>query len=237
METDIGRLDPEWENPLPNLGPYNGQIGRRGLVEAVAAAIGVTTAVETGTYLGETAAAMAEKGLRVFTVEADGKRAEAATERFVGQPLVVVRQGDSRVFLRELLATPRCPLQGVLFYLDAHWQADLPLREEVEWIVRHWRRSVIVIDDFQVPDDDGYGYDRYPEIGLALTPAYLRGAAGGMLRWYWPARPSALERGARRGCVTLAWEPEIADVLDQVGALRRRDIVFVDGEPPGATPA
>ena len=206
-------------NKLANLGAFNGQIGRRAIIEAVLKQLEIQTCVETGTYLGETAQALADYSRPVFTVEADPERYELVRERFAGSERVRVFKNDSRSFLHELRVNPTCPLQRVLFYLDAHWFYDLPLRGEVEWIVRHWRRSVIVVDDFQVPSDPGYQYDQYPNVG-DLTPEYLKPLQSYGLRWFWPTLPAVMETGARRGCVVLAWEPEIADRLAKVSELR-----------------
>jgi hypothetical protein len=69
------------------------------------------------------------------------------------------------------------PLRGfagrtILFYLDAHWNDDLPLEEELELIFSVHPHAVVMIDDFQVPDDPGYQFDEYGP-GKALTPALI----------------------------------------------------------------
>ncbi len=77
-----------------------------------------------------------------------------------------------RAFLRlaaEILAPP---LTWVFIYLDAHWEDDLPLAEELRIIAGAWRSAVVMIDDFQVSDDDGYGFDDFGP-GKALTQSYL----------------------------------------------------------------
>lgn len=213
-------------NQLANLGAFNGQIGRRAIIEAILQQLGIQACVETGTYLGETAQALASYGRPVFTVEVDPQLYEQAHKRFSDIDQVRVYKNDSRSFLEDLRVNPICPLQRVLFYLDAHWFFDLPLRGEVEWIVKHWRRSVIVIDDFQVPGDPGYQYDKYPNVG-DLTPEYLKPLQIYGLRWFWPTLPAAMESGARRGCVVLSWEPEVADSLSKLSQLREATPDFV----------
>lgn len=194
------------------------------MVEEIIASLGLQAAVETGTYLGDTAAKLATLVQKVFTVELDPERHTLAVERFANDPVVRVYGGDSRTFLRELTQEPRCPLQRVLFYLDAHWFHNLPLKDEVAWIVRHWRRSVILIDDFQVPGDDGYAYDRYPGVG-ELTPAYLGPLQRCGLHWFWPTLASTDETGARRGCTVLAWDPDTAAELRRLATLRPQDVL------------
>lgn len=59
---------------------------------------------------------------------------------------------------------------GRLFaYLDAHWGEDLPLAEKLEIVFSWDSDAIVMIDDFQVPDDPGYAYDDYGP-GKALTP-------------------------------------------------------------------
>ncbi len=66
------------------------------------------------------------------------------------------------------------------------------------------RCRMVVIDDFRVPDDEGYRFDDYGP-GKALTWDYVGPIAEryGATAAY-PATPSAEETGARRGCVVLA---------------------------------
>ena len=91
----------------------------------------------------------------------------------------------------------------VFAYLDAHWGPDLPLREELEIIAAHWKRAVVMVDDFEVPGDSGYGFDDYGD-GAALTESYLRRAAAlGSWTVRYPVAPSTVETGSRRGCCVL----------------------------------
>jgi hypothetical protein len=83
----------------------------------------------------------------------------------------------------------------------------------VEIIFSACPNAVVMIDDFRVPDDPGYGYDDYGP-GRVLDCQYLESAARrhGLVILY-PALPSAEETGSRRGCVVLAkaaiWEKSL----------------------------
>ena len=68
---------------------------------------------------------------------------------------VHVELKDSRNFLRDLRQSEPAA-KTVFFYLDAHWYDDLPLAEEMDLIGSYWKNYVILIDDFQVPDDRNY---------------------------------------------------------------------------------
>jgi hypothetical protein len=108
----------------------------------------------------------------------------------------------------------------VFFYLDAHGWGALPLAEELALAFRHWPAAVVMVDDFQVPGDAGYGFDDYGD-GEALTLGYLAGHRVLPPHVWFPACASEHESGARRGCVVLAGAPDVARRVDQVQTLRR----------------
>ena len=114
-------------------------------------------------------------------------------------------RGDSRQALRKLFDGPLRSLRvsTIFFYLDAHWNADLPLAEELEIIFSRCPAAIVAIDDFKVPFDAGYGYDDYgPD--KALTADYVTQTMHqhGLCAFY-PSTPAIEETGARRGCVVL----------------------------------
>ena len=107
--------------------------------------------------------------------------------------------------------------ESVFAYLDAHWEEDLPLAQELEIIASNWSHAVVMIDDFRVPGDEGYGYDDYGP-GKALTADYL--PFGALTDWsiLYPLAASEEETGARRGCCVLA-SPAMSRVV-QIPSLR-----------------
>jgi hypothetical protein len=107
-----------------------------------------------------------------------------------------------------------------LFYLDAHWLDHLPLRDEIELIVANFSSAAIVIDDFEVPDDPGYGFDNYGT-DKRLSLDYLLQASTPPLAIYFPRARSEQETGARRGSATLTANPRFEEILDRMPALRR----------------
>lgn len=195
-------------------GPLNGQTHRQRIVRDLARTVAFDRVIETGTFRGTSTEFLAHvTGAPVSTVEASRRHFEFARRRFAGLPGIEVAQGDSRSFLRQQAAGRTD--ENTLFYLDAHWEEDLPLREELEIIDASWPRAVVLVDDFQVPGDPGYAFDDYGR-GKALTASYLPPMEG----WgtYYPALPAAKETGARRGCVVLVSAPLRAavDALDSV---------------------
>lgn len=187
-------------------GPFNGQEFRLALFDAIMERAAPVAIVETGTFLGTTTECLAGTGRPVFTVEGNPRNYGFAKARLRNHPNVTLLRGDSRAALRELFEVPLAPLIGetLFFYLDAHWKADLPLAQELEIIFSRCPRAVVMVDDFQVPSDPGYGFDDYGP-GRALTPEYILPAlAAHSLVALYPSTPAARESGARRGCVVIA---------------------------------
>jgi hypothetical protein len=139
----------------------NGQLRRKEMFVELVEALRPDAIVETGTWTGNSAGYMAETtGLPVYSCEIEPRFHAVASMRLANVPGIHLSLSDSRAYLRELSDGP---LAGkvVLFYLDAHWGQETPLVEEVDWIASHWDRWAAVIDDFQVPDDEGYGFGQH----------------------------------------------------------------------------
>lgn len=183
-------------------GPMNGQLHRQELVRDIAAEHAFGLVIETGTFRGDTTRFLAETfDCPVWTVEANRRCFTYSRGRLRRlRAVVTVEYGDSPERLRSL--SERMPGVRVFAYLDAHWDESLPLREEIEIVARAWSQAAIVIDDFQVPDDSGYGFDDYGS-GATLNRDYL--TTCGLKGWHlsYPAVPSQLETGYKRGCCVL----------------------------------
>jgi predicted O-methyltransferase YrrM len=215
-------LDALIESPVYRAGDevgFNGQLARKTLFRALTQRIRFDCVIETGTWVGNTTAFMAQTArLPVFTTEIDRRFHFLARSRLAGVGRVTFELGDSRAFLRGLAASGAAGATPFV-YLDAHWYEDLPLAEEIDIIAAHWRQFVIMIDDFQVPGDEGYSYDRYGEV--ALTVEYIRPSLErNGLAAFFPATPSTQETGARSGCVVLARREGLAAELAQLPLLR-----------------
>jgi hypothetical protein len=92
-----------------------------------------------------------------------------------------------------------------MFYLDAHWWENIPLKEELRLILGRCSSFAIVIDDFRVPGDAGFGYDAYEEYALEMESiAPVLAARSDPVSVWYPAYSSTLEIGAKRGMVILA---------------------------------
>jgi len=102
----------------------------------------------------------------------------------------------------------------VFIYLDAHCHDDLPLKQEIETICKTWKEFVIMIDDFQVPGDKGYGYDSYAGNQTLSISNFLPVFLQNGLTPFFPALSSGGETGAKRGNVILTRKGNFAE---QVG--------------------
>lgn len=107
------------------------------------------------------------------------------------------------------------------FYLDAHWENYLPLRDEMRFILDAFSAPLILIDDFQVPGEGGYFYDDYGA-GKALTAEYLADCIPAETMLFYPSTPSCQETGRRRGWVVVAPNPQIGRLLESITLLRRQ---------------
>lgn len=202
-------------------GPFNGQPARQALFGELVARVRPCVIVETGTYLGTTTEFFAEFGKPVFTVEGDPRACGFARARLWKRRNVTLVHDDSRQALRRWFEGPlrTCADKTSLFYLDAHWNAELPLAQELAIIFSHCRAAVVMIDDFQVPFDAGYAFDDYGA-GKALTFRYIAPAMSTHgLRAFYPSTPSAHESGACRGCVVLAKRSSHISVLSALPLL------------------
>ena len=123
------------------------------LLRAYGKRFGVSTLVETGTYLGDTVAALRADFRRIISIELSDRLYRWAQRRFAGVPGVTVVHGDSAHVLPRVLSELSEPC---LFWLDGHYSAEItahggrpsPVIEELEAILRHSIPGhVVLIDD------------------------------------------------------------------------------------------
>lgn len=214
--------------------PFNNQSARAALVTQLLSALPISACIETGTYFGETAQELHRMSRTpVYTIEAFPRFAAYNRIKFRRTVGIRVLEGDSADVLDTLGKRPDVPKTGIFFYLDAHSSGipgvvdvadELPLDRELFVIRRHWDSYLILIDDFRVADDEGYGYDDYGG-GRAIDCAYLRRCGvGNAFHAFYPSVPSWMETGAKRGSVILTSSSEWADTLNACGLLRRAQI-------------
>lgn len=222
LETAIDTLI-ETPRHTPEAGAgFNWQSGRKRIFTELLEACQFQVIVETGTWIGNTTGYMAEVSqLPILSTEVDRRFHSLARMRLADVQNASLFNRDSREFIGELSTRSDLADARIFFYLDAHWYSDLPLREEIDIIARHWKDAMIMVDDFQVPGDEGYGYDDYGD-GKALTLDYLRPSiALNDLVPFFPSTPSAEETGLKRGCVVLVKRGPLDETLGRLPSLER----------------
>ena len=207
---------PEYFNGFS--GPMNGQIARLEAIRQIIYRCGIRQIVETGTYHGTTTEWMASFGLPVVTIESNVHNYHFSRLRLRHLHNVEVKFGSSVDVLSSVLDKLDCTAP-TLFYLDAHWEIYLPLRDELRTILPRMRAAVLVIDDFQVPDESGYAFDDYGA-GKALTMEYLDASLSEEAAVYYPSTPALQETGHRRGWAVVTANPEMAAVVDSIALVR-----------------
>lgn len=125
--------------------------------------------VETGTFRGYTTALLARKfpSIPIYTCEIDDHNFRKASESLKKYSNVKVYHNTSPKFLNQIIKE-KLISDRVLFYLDAHWLDDWPLEEEMQIISSKIKSAFIVIDDFKVPGDDRFAFDKYKEKECSL---------------------------------------------------------------------
>jgi glycosyltransferase involved in cell wall biosynthesis len=117
-----------------------------------AKAFGTRVFVETGTFFGDTTAAVADLFERCYTIELSPELYAQAQKRFVGTPHIVCINGDSGAELARVLEDIHEP---ALFWLDAHASGGVtadggvdPILQELGTIYRHRVKGhAVLVDD------------------------------------------------------------------------------------------
>ncbi|MBI1683295.1 carbohydrate-binding protein [Caulobacter hibisci] len=188
-------------------GPLNGQSVRQSAFLYLHDMLGFDALIETGAFRGTTTEYFAGFDLPVFSCEVIDENFYFAASRLIGSSGVNLFLEDSRAFLRRYFQNYAAAYHRPMFYLDAHWQDDLPLPEEIDIIAESQEDFVVIVDDFKSPFDAGYGYDVYSN-GNQLTLDWVlpRLTTKRKLAYLFPALGVENESGARRG--TLFVVPE-----------------------------
>jgi predicted O-methyltransferase YrrM len=212
-------------------GAFNGQSRRRTLFDQLLTQLKVVAIVETGTFRGTSTAYMAKTGLPVLSCELHPRYFHYASLRLADSPNVRLERVDSRRFLRQIFDENLLPSGPVLIYLDAHWDQDLPLWEEISLIFARHPAPVVMVDDFRVPTDLGFAYDDYGR-GKCLSVSNLRETVTARPAIFFPNYASGDETGARRGSVVLA-QGELANLIScgvpMLTELSWTDALILDG--------
>lgn len=145
---------------------------KRMIVRSFLRKYGLKTFVETGTYLGDTVAAIAtDPHVQAISIELSPEYFKAAASRFASYPNVKLLQGDSGQLLPSVVASLSEP---ALFWLDGHYSGgrtgqgdlDTPISAELQTILMSpVAGHVILIDDMRCFD----GKHDYPHLDELMS--------------------------------------------------------------------
>jgi hypothetical protein len=122
---------------------------------------GISRFVESGTYRGETVAALQDDFGGLISVELDDTLYEAARRRFDGVDHVEILQGDSGQLMPRIVERIDAP---TLFWLDGHYSAgvtargveETPVLRELDAVLGPGQRGhVALVDDARCFTGDG----------------------------------------------------------------------------------
>lgn len=149
--------------------------------------LGLGSAVETGTFRGESTALLGTHFPAVWSIELSAELHQAASARLSDRAHITLLQGSSRERLRavcDALTTP------TLFWLDGHWSGlgtageldECPVLEEIGVIDAspHGDSAAILIDDARMffgPPPPPHRRDEWPtfmEVAHQLTAVHNR---------------------------------------------------------------
>jgi len=142
------------------------------LVERLKQALPLSVLVETGTFKGDTVAALLPHVERAITIEQSEALWRESAARFAGDARVQVILGDSAAELARIM--PSIAGRPALFWLDAHWcvadhtsgeHSQCPLLAEIAAIGRLDESSVVLIDDarlFLAPPPEPHDVTQWP---------------------------------------------------------------------------
>jgi hypothetical protein len=148
--------------------------------------------VETGTFLGATAAVLKEYFKKIYTIELQEDLAKKCIERFKNENSIEVFQGDSSILLKEIIFKLN---SNTLFWLDAHYSSEFfvgkeliktakgaketPIIEELEVILSDGlKNNVILIDDARCFN----GENDYPMLSSLKSFLQKKGIAENQIR-------------------------------------------------------
>lgn len=193
---------------------FNSQKLRTQIFDTITDLVKVDLIVETGTFRGTTTEYISKKvSCPIYTVELSIRFYTFSKLRFKKNKNVTVFNNDSRVFLNNLSKEKEWKDKTIFFYLDAHWNADLPLNEELDIIFSNWENAIVLVDDFKVENDEGYNYDEYD--GVVLGIDYLKPLKHHNLHCYFPVS-SELETGFKRGSIIITNNNKFSKTLDSI---------------------
>lgn len=119
--------------------------------------------VETGTFLGNTSlfVGLNFNNLKVFTCEISEKYYNHSLNYLhnISNVTAVLEKSPEALYNLEKYYNNEVYNKNIVFWIDAHWEQELPLNNEIEYITKNFNNYCIFIDDFKNPFDSGFTND------------------------------------------------------------------------------
>ncbi|WP_261566947.1 class I SAM-dependent methyltransferase [Frankia gtarii] len=158
-------------------GPFGFDISVALQVDTLIRAYDCDGIVETGCFLGDTAAYLARRypTIPLVTCDINPTYTAVTRHRLRAHAHATVHTGDSA----QLLPTMAGRFTRPFVYLDAHWLPRWPLGDELNTVAA--RTALVCVDDVDI-GHARFGYDRYD--GRACDPTLLRDALPDLTELY-----------------------------------------------------
>jgi len=119
--------------------------------------------IETGTYHGGSTSFIAKEfpNIPVYTCEIKESIYKKAAKLLGIYKNTEIYLDTSSDFLKKIIKEKELSNKRVVFFLDAHWYDDWPLEKEIEIITNEIKSAVILIDDFKIPNNMYFHFDKY----------------------------------------------------------------------------
>ena len=165
----------------------------------------LNVAIETGSCLYSTTIWLAEHFNRVYTVEINYEFAKYGQHKLCLYNNVYYKIDRSQIFLNDILKNKITYEDNCIFFLDAHWNYNCPLLEELNEIcnIKSKTPPIITIHDFKT-DNLNHGYDCYNEKCFDLN--YIKTSIESIeskLQCKYSYYYNSMSTGANRGIIYL----------------------------------
>ena len=169
----------------------------------------IFTAVETGSCMYSSTKWLCENFDEVYTVEINHEYANYGKHKILEFNNCFTKVGiDSVGYLSFVLGELIDKTKGSIFFLDAHWGENCPLKDEIKAIagLRLEIAPVIAIHDFYTNHPEELGYDTYKSESLSFDyiqneVRMLELAYGCNYNYYYNTPDKSI--GAKRGIIYL----------------------------------
>lgn len=215
---DLYENEFDWKNYC-----LNGQKFRKKIVTEIFEKISFKYVIETGTEYGFTTKYFSQFCENVLSIEKSKPIFKIAKKNLKNEKNVKLILNDSKN-LKSILETENSDkkienIDQIFFYLDAHSEDDYPLLDEISYIVNNYKNYILLIDDFEVPNDENYGYDSYR--GKKLNIKFIRNLLTKNEVIFFPKIPSHKETGRLRGYTIISKNETFNNTLENIEELSK----------------